>query len=177
MEHFLKRIFRRYILSNAVKGDDIMKTKFKNLIYSLTIFGFVFSASTVLAQPGFFKRDHDMKRIQEMLNLSTEQQELMDVHKAKRREQMEAFHKSMMTTREAMKTELEKEEPNMDTINQIQSELKVLDATKADHRLEGILEVREILTPEQFSEFMELKGKHRGWKGKRCGPPELSEEQ
>lgn len=153
-----------------------MKTNLKSLIYSLTIVGFVLSASTALAQPGFFKRDHDMKRMQEKLNLSAEQQELMNAHKANQREQMEEFHNRTKTTRGELKAELEKEELNMDTIDQIQSELKGLQATMADHRLEGTLEVRDILTPEQFSEFMELKGKHRGWKGKKCGPPELPEE-
>ena len=34
----------------------------------------------------------------------------------------------------------------------------------ADHRLEGILEVRKILTPEQFQKFNEIKEKDWGEK-------------
>jgi Spy/CpxP family protein refolding chaperone len=64
----------------------------------------------------------------------------------------------------------------MNRINRLHSETKKLHAEMADHRLEGILEVREILTPEQFSEFMELTGKHRRGKGMRHGPDGLSED-
>jgi hypothetical protein len=99
-----------------VKGDDTMKTKLKNLIYSAGIIGFILSATTVLAQPpGAPMRDPEamkarmeahMKRVQEQLNLSPEQQELLEAHKSTHREQMEVFHESIKTKREDFKTEL-----------------------------------------------------------------------
>jgi Spy/CpxP family protein refolding chaperone len=61
---------------------------------------------------------------------------------------------------------------DMAQINQFHTTLKDLHGRRADHRLEGILEVRKILTPEQFSEFMELMERHRPWKGKGHGGPE-----
>ena len=157
-----------------------MKTTFKNLICSASIIGLILSASTVLAQPyGRDKRDPEvmkerreahMQRIQEQLNLNEEQQELLEAHKAKHREAMKVFHEAIKTKRGELKTELEKQELDMDQIRKLHSEMKELDAKMADHRLEGILEVREILTPEQFTEFMKLTGKHKRGRGMRHGP-------
>ncbi len=49
----------------------------------------------------------------------------------------------------------------MEEIYKIHNGLKGLLSKKADHRLEGILEVRKILTTEQFRKFCELrKGMH-----------------
>ena len=52
-----------------------------------------------------------------------------------------------------IRQELQKDQLNMDSINQINSELKNLQAQILDRRLEGILEVRKVLTPEQFKKF------------------------
>ena len=49
---------------------------------------------------------------------------------------------------------------NIGKITQINNELKILSAQMLDRKLEGILEVRKILTPEQFKKFMT---KTEGW--------------
>ncbi len=67
------------------------------------------------------------------------------------------FHKSLKAKQDAMRNELQKEELNMENVYKIHNELKDLLIQKADHRLEGILAVRKILTAEQFRIFCELR--------------------
>ena len=60
----------------------------------------------------------------------------------------------------------------MEKINKLNSELKVVYSDMQDKRLEGILEVRGILSPEQFAKFKGFTEKHsggmkRGHMGKR----------
>ena len=53
----------------------------------------------------------------------------------------------------SLRQELEKSQLNMQLVYQINNELKLLEAQILDNRLERILEVRKILTPEQFKKF------------------------
>ena len=56
----------------------------------------------------------------------------------------------------------------MALIQQIHSEIKALIAQREDDRLAGVLQMRQILTPEQFAQFhakMKDKGRHRGKPG------------
>ncbi|MDR4497721.1 MAG: hypothetical protein MRK02_07375 [Candidatus Scalindua sp.] len=57
----------------------------------------------------------------------------------------------------------------MEKINKIHSELKGLYSQKADHRLKGIIEVRKMLTSEQFKRFCELRKDIRTIKKERKG--------
>ena len=59
--------------------------------------------------------------------------------------------------REQIKEELQRADFDSNKVKQIHNELKSLKFQAEDHRLDGILEVRTILTPEQFNKFMELK--------------------
>ena len=70
-----------------------------------------------------------------------------------------------------MRQELQNPTLNMDKINQIQSELKASQAQMLDARLQGILEIRKILTPEQFTKFSAKMEEHKGrgdhkWEGR-----------
>lgn len=162
-----------------------MKEKLQHLIYTVGILGFVFSSSIVFAQPpGPCNKDPEarmermekrMERITEELDLSDEQQEHLKAHKAQHREEGQALRESMMSKKDEFRAELEKQALDMERVYQLHSEIKDLKAKMADHRLEGILEIREILSPEQFSEFMELKGKHKGRKKMRHRSRDLLE--
>jgi Spy/CpxP family protein refolding chaperone len=111
-----------------------------------------------------------MEAIQERLGLSEEQQELLEAHRTKQREAAQSLGESVQSSRESLRTELTKEDLNMENIDRLQAELKDLHARMADDRLEGMLEVRDILTPEQFAQFLELKGGCGPKKRMRHGP-------
>ena len=113
-----------------------MKIPFNKRICLIGIAGLLLSVSTVFAQPpGPALKDPEsmktrmearMKAMEQKLNLTEEQQKLLEANRIKHREQAEKFHESLKATREAMRAELEKPELNMDKINQLHSEEKYL---------------------------------------------------
>ncbi len=108
-----------------------------------------------------------MLEVFKQLDLSPEQEKQLNAHRKGHREEGKEIHESIKTKREAMKKELQKQDLDMEEINKIHSELKSMYSRKADHRLEGILEVREILTNEQFIKFMELRKNLHSMKKRR----------
>ncbi len=144
-----------------------MKFKIKQFIYSLGIIGVMLMASNVYSQsrdkdfPGCEvmrgKMNDRMLEVFKQLDLSPEQEKQLQTHRDNHCEQAGEFRESLITKKEALRSELQKEELNMEEIYKIHNELKDLHSKKADHRLEGILEVRKILTAEQFVKYMELK--------------------
>ncbi len=144
-----------------------MKITLKQSLSSLCIIVVMLISSSVYSQtPG----DHPMKRegirekmkarmleIFEQLHLSPEQEEQLKAHRNKHREKAGGFLQSIRAKRDEMRSELQEEELNMERVYALHAELKDLYSKKADHRLEGILEVRKILTPEQFKKFCELR--------------------
>ena len=75
---------------------------------------------------------------------------------------METLFKEIKEKRAAISQELQKDELNMGKITQLNNEIKISEAQALDHKLEGMLEVRKILTPEQFKKFMAKMGEWRG---------------
>ena len=59
--------------------------------------------------------------------------------------------------REEIRNELQRDELNIGKIAQINNELKILSAQMLDRKLEGILEVRKILTPAMFSVRLQVR--------------------
>ena len=70
-----------------------------------------------------------------------------------------------------LRYELEKKEINREAINKIIGELKEIQATMLEQRVNSILKMKEILTPEQFEKLQYLglskPGRQKGFKGLR----------
>ena len=104
------------------------------------------------------------KKIQEIynqLNLTDEQKKQLEDNKLKHQETRRASFEKMRSYKDALNQELMKADLDMNKINEIQSQLKALQSEMADARLNSILEVRKILTPEQFAKFISLMEKHK----------------
>ena len=52
--------------------------------------------------------------------------------------------------------------PDFAKVRRIHEKMKSIKTQMADHRLERILEVREILSAEKFKKFREFKQQHEG---------------
>lgn len=116
------------------------------------------------------------------LNLTDEQKKALEENKNRHREESKALFEQMRAKRDLMREELQKDKLDMGKINQLQNELKQSQSQMSDQRLQGILEVRKILTPDQFKKFManmedqkgrwgrEGKGMKDGFKKDRKGP-------
>jgi Spy/CpxP family protein refolding chaperone len=108
--------------------------------------------------------------MEEDLGLSEAQKGLLAEHKIKQKEEARERRAVVRATREALREALGKAELETEKIDQLHAELKALHAEAADHRLEGMLGVREILTPDQFTAFMALKGERGRHMSRGCGP-------
>ncbi len=107
---------------------------------------------------GMHKKSHEMFK---QLNLTEDQKKQIDANKQKQREEMKAVFTQMKSQREALHQELMKKDLDMTAINNIQAQIKASQAQMADHHLNSILEVRKILTPEQFTKFLSLMEDHK----------------
>ena len=120
----------------------------------------------VSANEGFMgkKEGWDEKKWEEraaamnkQLGLSPEQETQLKAHREKHRGEMKELYQKIKAKREDLQAALQKEDFNAGQVKQIHAELKTLKSEAEDDRLEGILEVRKVLTPEQFNKFTELK--------------------
>lgn len=116
-------------------------------------------------------REHREKKIQEIyaqLDLTDEQKKVLENNKTLSRQQMKTLFESMKPLRDSLNQELMKADLDMNRINEIQSQIKAVQSQIADNRLNSILEVRRILTPEQFAKFIGLmdKNKRERWNKK-----------
>ncbi|MEI8176495.1 MAG: Spy/CpxP family protein refolding chaperone [Candidatus Omnitrophota bacterium] len=104
------------------------------------------------------------------LNLTDAQRTALQENRERQKEGMKAMFAGMKEKRGVFRQELEKEPIDMGKVNQIHNEIKQLQGQMADQRLAGILEVRKVLTPEQFKKFMarmdEKMEQHKDKRGK-----------
>ena len=102
-------------------------------------------------------RKQRIAKMYEKLELSQEQKEQLEAHRKAQKEEFKEVFQELKSNKDALAEELEKKNMDKDKVQQIHAKIKMLNAKKEDLRLEGIMQVREILTDEQFSEFMKLK--------------------
>ena len=104
-------------------------------------------------------------RKQEMfkeLNLTDEQKQKLEENRKKRKDDAQGLRDHMKELKTAMRQELEKDVLDMAKVDQVQSQMKEAQAQMMDNRLKGILEVRGILSPEQFKKFSAKMEEYKG---------------
>jgi|GEM_PF-2897773 len=152
-----------------------MDIKFKNFLWLCVFIGGIFFVSGVAypwCREGYFTGrgdrptkegiEEDFKKLSKEIGLTPEQEQRLKDLKAKNIEETKELRKLLKEKREELAKELEKEELNMDRINQLNRELKDIQSQKQDHRLNSILEIRKILTAEQYKKFREFGKKRFG---------------
>ena len=110
--------------------------------------------------------DGKRQKLWDQLNLTDEQKKQLEENKAKNKESMKATFEKTKSFREALKAELMKPELDMAKINDIQSQVKSLQSQIVDNRLNSILDVRKILTHEQFEKFIDITSRVKPFQGK-----------
>lgn len=121
-----------------------------------------------------FKEEMEARRNQfyEGLGLTDGQKKVLEENRKKYREKEEALFREMREKMELIRSELQNDTLNMEIIYQINNEIKKTQAQMLDDRLEGILEVRKVLTPKQFKMFnakMEERYRHFRERGRKAG--------
>ncbi len=124
-------------------------TKLKKVLSGF--FGLYILAALPLAQAQIYNQ----------LDLTAGQKQALEANKHQHRAQMENARQEMRIYKEEMRQALMAPQLDMPKINQIHGRIKSLQNQMEDDKLNSILAVRAILTPEQFLKFVSLMHKHR----------------
>lgn len=105
-----------------------------------------------------------MKKLLAKLDLTSEQSEKIEAIHEQAHSDNEALYQEMRTNREAMRS-LFNSDASAAELRQQHQEIQALRQQLGSNRFETMLEVREILTPEQRTKMAELIEKHHGKRG------------
>lgn len=95
--------------------------------------------------------------VMSQLNLTAEQDKLLKDSKTAHRAEMEQLVKALKEKRQELKDALAKPGVTKEQVDPIASQIKSMQAEMVDRRVDGILKVKEILTPEQFQKLQGMK--------------------
>ena len=158
-----------------------MNAKYRQVLICSVVAAMLFSSAP--AHAWFFCGDSEKamecteerkeKFIKE-LGLTPEQEEQIKALRSGQKEKRGELWVKIQAKRLELKEELEKPTTDRARIDSIVTELKALMAEKLDQRVEGILSMKKILTPEQYEKFKEeievfkdgMKDKYKGMKKK-----------
>lgn len=131
------------------------------------------SCLTVLpAQASRGKAEERGVRMTQELNLSQEQQDQMKALRTKSKDAHKAEREEFRTKKNELNDLLKASSVDKKAIDTKIKEISALTEEKMQNRVEHLLKVKEILTPEQFEKFLQMKEErmkqHRG-KGKGHG--------
>lgn len=101
-----------------------------------------------------------MASIKKELNLTAEQDKLLTDAKSAHRAEMESLAQALKAKHEELKTALAKPGVTKESLEPIASQIKALQSQMVDRRIDGILNIKHILSPEQFQKMQSLK---EGW--------------
>ena len=115
------------------------------------------------------KRQEAFENLVDELGLGKEQVDQLKAHRAKKREVNKELFMALKDERKKLKEELEKPESDKRAIKAIAKNIKKMQADLVDKKIDSVLEVKSILTPEQFIQFKEkLEKVHRRKKDRKC---------
>jgi len=147
-----------------------------NLIIGMFIIS-AFIAGSAFAEGGACQTDQSKANYKEKketitakLNLTAEQDRLLKEAKASQRAGMEALVTAIKEKRQELNTVLAKPGVTKQEIGPIVAEIKRLQAEMLDKRVDGILKIKNILSPEQYQKLQKMKeGHHKGGRVKHEG--------
>ena len=104
---------------------------------------------------------HSGQGIFNQLNLTDAQKKQLEANRQQHRARMEGIRQEMKTDRQALQDELMKPQLDMPRIKALDEQIKGLQGQMEEIRLNSILTVRGILTPDQFAKFVNMMHKHK----------------
>lgn len=107
------------------------------------------------------------KMIAKRLKLTDEQKKKFEAMEQETKKEMKASQKELKETGEKLKAELKKESPDRNVIRRHIRELSGIQAKMQIKRMDSMLDLREMLTPEQREKFKRMVDHRRPPRGKR----------
>ncbi|MFH1622767.1 MAG: periplasmic heavy metal sensor [Candidatus Omnitrophota bacterium] len=139
-----------------------MNRKIKNVASLIVVVVLMVSASAVYANPEKGVREGKIGQGKKMranfieeLNLTPEQQEQLKTQRSANKEDHKQLREKLRAKREELRQELEKQEINKEKVYSIIAEIKVLTGEELEQRVERIISMKEVLTPEQYQQLQE----------------------
>ena len=158
-----------------------MQQSLKTLGLGGLVTALALTAGLAFAAPsnGFGEPPRDKaQRLAQELDLTEEQREVFDRVHEDLKALREGNREKMKELDADMEAEMEADEPNPRRVHGIIDERLEIQGALAHARIDGMLEIRSVLTPEQRSEFDELMKRRRshrhkaqGRQGPQGGPP------
>lgn len=146
----------------------------KKLMAILVIMGMVVSTSGGMAYAAAEQNEKECKWAKQEqffkdLNLTPEQKEKVKAQKEAQKAIRKQSREQMKSKMEALHTELGKPATDRAVVNGLVADINTLKGQSFAQRIDGVLALKDILTPEQFSKFQAKHkehgfGKHGGWK-------------
>lgn len=105
------------------------------------------------------KRGHWAKKPSKakVLSLNAEQEKQLDAIQQKQYAAKKTSFEQLRTTGAALMDEIAKANPDNNKVNALQSQLKTLQGQMADEHLNAMLEIKKIMSPEQFAGYVALE--------------------
>lgn len=123
---------------------------------ALTIVAFTLGISTaVCAQQTRQSHEEAFDRVVNELNLNSSQQDEITKQKNSQKDESQKVKAQLKEKRNELKSELEKESSDKAKIDAIISDMKELIAQRIQQRVESILALKKVLSPEQFKALNE----------------------
>jgi Spy/CpxP family protein refolding chaperone len=150
-------------MNNLKEGHMLVKTKILGFMLTtmvvLTSSISVYADSSHQAGEGHHQKwDHSMYK---SLKLSENQEKLLQDSRQKQKKTMKSIYEQMKSNREEFNAEIVKAKPDMKKINRIQARFKDFQSQIVGNYLNSILEIKKILTPEQFAGYMTLENERK----------------
>ena len=120
----------------------------------------------VMKEHGMMK-EHEM--MAQVLNLTEDQQKQLKDVQQKQKEATKSTFEAIKTGREALDAEIVKATSDTAKITDLQNQLKAAQAQMADSRLNKLLAIKKIMTPEQFAGYMALEKEEKIMKHEHHG--------
>ncbi|MFH1655666.1 MAG: periplasmic heavy metal sensor [Candidatus Omnitrophota bacterium] len=137
-----------------------MNARTKKILILAGVISLVCFVTSVFAQP--FEdtpkefgeeRKQAIENFTEELELTQEQQEQIKEQRAEKRKQAERIREQLKAKNQELRQELEKEEVDEVKVQVLIAEINDLQAKQLQQRVEGVLKMKEILTPEQHEKL------------------------
>jgi Spy/CpxP family protein refolding chaperone len=105
--------------------------------------------------------EQQKKQLFQYLQLSAEQKAQLDANRVKHWKEIYTLQNEIKEKRAALRDALDNPQLDIQKVKEFHGDLKVLYGKIEDIHLEGILGVRQILNPQQFSKFIKFDAEMR----------------
>jgi len=151
-----------------------------SLIFAV-VFGLSCLAQTAEGPKNFQPREkkaQEFEKIAQELNLTAEQRQAMKEHRSQNSEQVRGIRKHLQEVRAQLRNELDKPDTDIAKIKGLATELKEVEAQMIDQHIKQVLEMKKILTPQQYQLLNQKiqdrvkKDRPQHFKGPKCVKPD-----